>query len=597
MNGDERKQALSSVRFAALGTVTLCAALLLDWAISDGEVAVPPVMASAPRVLEPVESDEDRLRPGPERDLRGRTLTNRAAYIPPQCYTATETDTGDAANPCFTCHVMPRSPNFVIDHDLQLEHTFPEYARENHWTNLFEDRSEAVAAIDDATIDAYVAESNYTDADGGLTLARVLADVPEGWDFDGDGRWSGYVPDAYFDFDDQGFDRDPSGSPTGWRAFAYAPTPGTFWPTNGSMGDALVRLPPAFRSDQTGAFDRSVYVTNLAIVEALIRRRDVAIEPTDEAALGVDLDKDGELGTARVVAYEWAPLRGKTMSYVGQAKAALEAGEVHLAAGLFPEGTEFLHTVRYLGITEGGVAWGPRLKELRYTRKRAWWSYSELEARAADEVKEKDDFPDRLRQLAGTGDVEHGIGNGQGWVYQGFIEDARGELRPQTFEEQVFCVGCHGGVGVTDDGIFSFGRKVGADGFQRGWSHPSQRGLEGMAEPLRADGLGEYAHYLQTARAGDELRANDEVIERFFENGEPRPEALAALSEDIGTLLLPSPERARLLSKAYLAIVREQDFTEGRDATVTPPANLHRSLDTDSRPTGVAEPILPRWHP
>lgn len=612
MNDDRERKKLYAI--AAFGAVVIGVACVAgagelvgdepaEPAAADAFVPEPPPMAAPSTVSAPPDTAapglaplEERQRPGVERDLRDRTLANRAAYIPPQCYTSTDVEDGPAANPCFTCHVMPRSPNFVIDHDLQLEHAFPEYARTNRWANLFEDRTEAVAAIDDATIDRYVAESNYL-AEGELLLASVLSAVPEGWDFDGDGEWGGYLPDAYFDFDDEGFDRDPHGELTGWRAFAYAPTPGTFWPTNGSMGDALIRLGDVFREDEEGSADRQIYVTNLAIVEALIRRADVPIAPTDEAAMGVDLDKDGALGTATRVSYDWAPLQGKTMSYVGRARLALEAGEVHLAAGLFPEGTEFLHTVRYLAVDGDSVGLAPRLKELRYARKRAWWSYSELEARAGDEVKEKDDFPDRLKQLAGTGDVEHGIGNGQGWVYQGFIEDARGDLRPQTFEEQVFCVGCHGGAGVTDDGIFSFGRKLAADGFQRGWFHPSQRGLVGMAEPQRADGEGEYAHYLRHARAGDELRANDEVLERFFEDGEPRSDRLEALAGDVSTLLLPSPERARLLAKAYLAIVREQDFIHGRDATITPPTNLHRTLDTESRPTGVDTPVLPRWRP
>jgi hypothetical protein len=38
-----------------------------------------------------------------------------------------------------------------------------------------------------------------------------------------------------------------------------------------------------------------VYKTNLAIVEAIITRRDVSIDATDEKALGVDLDKNGKL--------------------------------------------------------------------------------------------------------------------------------------------------------------------------------------------------------------------------------------------------------------------------------------------------------------
>jgi len=39
----------------------------------------------------------------------------------------------------------------------------------------------------------------------------------------------------------------------------------------------------------------------------------------------------------------------------------------------------------------------------------------------------------------------------QAWVYAGFIEDANGQLRPQRYEERVFCVSCHGGIGGNRD--------------------------------------------------------------------------------------------------------------------------------------------------
>src|SRR3546814_10725129 len=42
------------------------------------------------------------------------------------------------------------------------------------------------------------------------------------------------------------------------------------------------------------------------------------------------------------------------MHYVGRARREQDAGRVHAAAGLFPEGTEFLHSVRYLDIAGDG---------------------------------------------------------------------------------------------------------------------------------------------------------------------------------------------------------------------------------------------------
>ncbi|SIO03521.1 hypothetical protein SAMN05444722_0187 [Rhodovulum sp. ES.010] len=517
-------------------------------------------------------------------DLKDKTLTNPTAYIPSQCYTATIDAEGEAHNPCSTCHVRSRAPNYIIgDAGLQLEYAFPKPALTNPWSNLFVDRTEAIAAVPDAEIDAYVAQGNYFDPDGTITLARVLNDLPPEWDEDGDGEWAGYVPDCHFNFDAEGFDHAPDGTPTGWRAFAYVPLPGGFWPTNGSTDDVLIRLADPFRTTEDGTYDREIYKVNLAITEALILRADVTIDPADETRLGVDLDKDGTLGTAERVAYDWAPLEGRIMSWVGAAK-----GE-GLAAGLFPLGTEFLHTVRYIDVSSGEVAMAPRIKEVRYGVKTLWQSYADLEVGGLLEAKERADFPDRIAMFEGS--LEEGIYNGMGWRYQAFIEDAEGDLRPQSFEETVFCMGCHGGVGVTDDAAFAFPRKLPADSAHaRGWYHWTQKSLAGTPEPFRADGRRELLTYLEENGAGDEFRNNSEVIQRFLDaRGEVRPEAAAALKDDISVLLFPSAERARTLNKAYREIVREQSYIKGRDAVAAPAQNVHREVEPN-QPTGVEQP-------
>ena len=46
------------------------------------------------------------------------------------------------------------------------------------------------------------------------------------------------------------------------------------------------------------------------------------------------------------------------MSWVGRAKAELDAGRLHFAALLFPEGTEFVHSVRYLDVLADGSVGG-----------------------------------------------------------------------------------------------------------------------------------------------------------------------------------------------------------------------------------------------
>ena len=52
-------------------------------------------------------------------------------------------------------------------------------------------------------------------------------------------------------------------------------------------------------------------------------------------------------------------------------------------------------------------------------------------------------------------------------------------------------------------------------------------------------------------------------------------------------LFRSSPARALTLDKAYRAIVVEQSFVHGRDATVTPAVNVHRVLPDDEQPTGI----------
>jgi Tol biopolymer transport system component len=419
-----------------------------------------------------------------------------------------------------------------------------------------------------------------------------LSELPAVWDYNGNGKWEGYTPDCYFNFDNQGFDRDPTNGFTGWRAFAYYPFPSTYWPTNGSTDDVIIRLAKNFRINEKGEFDPMVYRINLAIVEALINKRSVNIEKVDENRFGVDLDKDGILGMADRVVFDWAPLENRNMSYVGQARLDQQQGRVHLAAGLFPEGTEFLQSVRYIDVTsEGDIAPATRMKELRYMKKRTWRTYSDLEESALNEIKEKDDFPDRTRQFIGN--PEQGVNNAEGWLLQGFIEDRSGDLRPQSFEETVACIGCHGGTGATTDSVYAFSRKLDAGHYRRGWYHWSQKGLKGINEPkVQIRGAGvfyEYTYYLMYTKSGSEFRDNPEVEAMFYNpDGTIRQDMVDQLHEDITVLLHPSAERALLLNKAYRTIVEDQDFVNGRDINITAMANVHKDIEQDL-PTGVKQ--------
>ena len=518
-----------------------------------------------------------------------KTITNNeAAYIPSQCYTKKEDENGAILNPCYSCHTDAQEPNYIDDVELQTSYEFAEYALTNRWKNLFEDKSAKIAQISDDAILSYIKTNNYLDANGSIILAKTLQNVPQKWDFDNDSKWSGYTPDCYFNFDNEGFDREYNGTYTGWRAFAYYPFLGTFWPTNGSTDDVLIRLSDSFRKNAIGAEDITAYKINLAIAEALIKRENIAIDAVDENIYGVDLNQNGVLDSASEVVYNWIVPKHDgvkfydfSMLYVGAAKEELVKNNIHIAPGLYPEGTEFLHTVRYVDFDDqNNTKLSNRLKELRYSKKNYWSTYPQLSNAAMAETKEKDDFPDRLRAVEGN--AESGLIGGLGWSYQGFIEDKDGFLRPQTYEETLNCIGCHSGISATHDGTFAFERKFDAQSFQKGWSHWSQKGYKGIKEQILADGSYEYSTYLDTAGAADELRENSEAIEKFFDTeGILKSDAIKTLHDDISTLLSPSPARALELNKAYKVIVEEQSYIYGRDTILKPVTNVYEKIDEE----------------
>jgi hypothetical protein len=522
-----------------------------------------------------------------------RTLENRVAYVPPECFTMTAAGRGPQHwNPCYVCHTASEAPNFTNDADLQVRLAFPVPALVNPWSNLFAPAAARAKPASDAEILAYVRRSNYFDADGAISLNRRFDALPPEWDGDDNGRWDGFRPDVWFHFDDRGFDHAPDGTPNGWRAFAYYPFPGTFFPTNGSTDDVLIRLDTPFREDATGKADPRIYELNLAVVEALVTRSNVAIDPADEEALDVDLDLDGHLGRATRVAFDASPgPPGYTrMHYVGRAHDLEKQGKLAIAPGLFPLGTEFFHTVRYIDVSPAGVpTMAPRMKEVRYAKKIEWVPFKRLAVLAEDDARETEQSSDGARNDILWG-RERGIYNGQGWLYQGFIEAKDGSLRPQSFDETAFCVGCHGGIGATTDSAFAFPRKIAGTAPQRGWWHWSQRDFRGLPEPKRIDGQYEYSLYLAEAGAGDDLRENGEVIERFFDGPNLRPAEVRRLHEDIGRLLLPSPARAIGLDRAYRAVVLEQSYSFGRGALAVPAHNVHRTV-TLRAPTGIDKPV------
>jgi hypothetical protein len=485
-----------------------------------------------------------------------RALYNPEAVIPPMCYTRTEGHN----NPCYVCHQdqIPGRLNTMNDADLQAAYSFSDLGRTNHYRNLFVDRIQSTKAISDAEIDAWVAVDNYSALAGRLTAAGFRGYIPDLADLA-----SG--PAA---FDALGFAKDGSG----WVAFNYKPLPSTFWPTNGATDDVMIRLPEPFRRTSSGEESRDVYLANLAILEANIKglaRVDVPL--IDERTAECYLDGNGQLGLAREVK---TPAR-----YVGAAHDQIKVQY------LYPVGTEFLHSVRYLGVdSDGAIYVPPRMKELRYMQKRFFKSRDQL----AEEYR-REGYAKDAGELPGYVDRgQYGLDNDMGWVIAGFIENKQGQLRVQGFEENLFCMGCHTSIGSTIDSVFSFARKVdGAAGL-------GYIDLHGMPDaPNVGEVEGEILTYLQRAGGGGEFRSNPEMEARYFSGGKLVVSKVNQ-ARDVYELITPSPERARALNKAYLLLVREQSYLYGRDASLTPPANVYAEVDNENAPTLPVERNF-RW--
>lgn len=449
-------------------------------------------------------------------------VKNPEAGIPPACYTRTD----GSSNPCWACHTGAQVVGGRVDWPLQEAYAFSEFARTNRWSNLFVDRRAAMARYDDAEMWAWIRTDNYT------PLLRALADRPD---------YPGYRPDLDYaqGFDARGFANDGSG----WRALRYKPFPGQFWPTNGSADDVFVRLPPPFRQDAEGRPSQDVYAENLdRLIQAMQRL------PGEELPA----------------------------TYAGG------AASVPLVLGRAPEGTELLHSVRYVDpAAPDGL--GARMKELRYAKK-----VQDLDAWATRAAYDEDlDRRDKGLLPRPRGSAEVGLRNDLGWQLQGFIEDETGALRLQTDEEHRGCVSCHGGIGATIDSTFSLARKLpGAEG----WAPQSLVGQQDA--PMLGHEGGEVYTWLSRVGAADELRANGEALARLFPGGALDEAALARVApggdQDLAWLLMPSDARALELARAYRVIVEEQSFTSGRDALSAPAENVWATIDEEETALGRA---------
>lgn len=483
----------------------------------------------------------------------GESLKNPYAVVPSQCYTKTD----GVSNPCWTCHTSKNGSNALDDAHLQEEYKFSDRGMTNPWTNLFKDRRAVIAGISDEQALDWIRQDNYR------PLRKAMRRRA---------NYGGWLPDIDLarGFDEDGFARDGSE----WRAFRYKPFPGTFWPTNGSTDDVMIRLPRFFRTDAQGRENREIYKANLAILEAALGVGDQVpdekilrrVEPTDESVVGLDLDGDGKIGGHTSI------IRGLPVHFAGGA-----AG-IGVVRHFYPIGTEFLHSVRYIDPDAPDLL-SARLKELRYTIKVHWLGKDELAEHYQEEINEPANLPPAFLGSSITGVISP-----FGWRLQGFIEDAQGRLRLQTREEHQFCMGCHSSVGVTVDQSFGFPRKV--PGIS-GWGHQSLANIPDV--PQAGQSVPETLLYFRRVHGGDEFRANQEILQRYFPAGKLDEEKVRA-AKDMRELVAPSRERAIALDKAYMALVREQDFARGRDAVAQPATQVHQSIsngDTGLKKNGA----------
>jgi hypothetical protein len=167
-----------------------------------------------------------------------------------------------------------------------------------------------------------------------------------------------------------------------------------------------------------------------------------------------------------------------------------------------------------------------------------------------------------------------------GWAIQSFIEDRNGRLRTATYEENLFCMGCHNSIGSTIDKTFSFARKI--DGAE-GWGYINLKGMKDA--PNMGEEKGEFATYFERVGGGGEFRSNPEMQQRWFNDDGTVNQDKIANAKDVYELIIPSKERAMSLNKAYKVIVEAQDYIYGRDATTTPPKNVYESIDNETAPT------------
>lgn len=413
--------------------------------------------------------------------------------------------------------------------------------------------------------------------------------------------------------DADGFVRDEKQEFTGWRAVNFFPY-GIFTPLSGSVSGIYIRLPRPFMS-QGNTFNREIYRKNLYLLEQNIKNR---------------------------------PYR--ETHYYG------DAADVAVARGFFPVGTEFAHPLHYVDLNADGETGARvdgvvdntaetyefpgtrsrRVKEIRYMYK---WKEVGI-----DDIDDDAHYDHFVIGNEGQGWVD----NNAGWVLSAYIEDRRGALRPQTTEELMQCIGCHGKVGNTVDSVWSFLRKLPGDD---GWremdygdydaKQPQRTRLQDYAHQNAAMGeLGFFYHVVVGAdlygvmprEIAAELEAyavanekslglkhptdaifDDILLKNMAAAGRrshllERQKVMRAFVSDLayldrdqktgksfvkGSLLYPTPETMKNNISLYRKIVLDQSYNLGKDVFGSEADNVPFTLRSDGTVKDAAGEIIP----
>jgi len=546
-------------------------------------------------------------------------FSNPYAQVPAQCYIETASGTQNA---CLFCHTNgvwktsmgnnnPQAGAFADIGNFQLEYSFAPYnnstplATINRWENsLYPEKLAAHVAslgIDSNAWDmqSYLREDNWSKAyaqrpkqdaywdAGGDSSFRLLpalnpADLPAQAD--------GFVRSNR---SSAGFYQDNKGVMTGWRAINFMPY-GIFSPQTGSVSGIYIRLPVQFMQNEQGEFDTQVYKQNLDLLAKAVQDR---LTDTD------------------------------AKTYLGKAKAIM------VQKGVYPVGTEFAHPLHYVDTDADGsdanISRFPgtrsqRVKEVRYMIK--WEDYN----------------PNGHRPTAGAeptaiygSDQQGWVDNGAGWYLVGFIEDAKGDLRPQHKEEMMQCIGCHSGVretemptftsgvGNTVDSTWAFPRQLAQE---LGWQEMNYLGYNKtmgatIAEPsIRDQNKGEYRLFLEhvvganlygempssieafltkTIRAdlgysaswiainsasAEAYRSSNLLRQKLLREMTAKGDYLNAQGYIQAGLFYPPKADALMGASRYRQVVATQSFTKGKDVFAQTPHTFKAYRSADQQP-------------